>query len=144
MRGRADLYVGFYEKGLKLLRPEGQLAFICADRWMRNQYGGHLRQLVKEQLGLELIIHMHDVDAFEAASPPTHRSPSSETVNSCSLGSSKLTPPSTKQQARASFSGWEGSKQSTSRVPIVQSRQPSRMVPGPWALAIRGRPASLS
>ena len=65
MRGRADIYVGFYEKGLELLRPEGQLAFICADRWMRNQYGGRLRQLVSENYAVDSVIVMHDVDAFE-------------------------------------------------------------------------------
>ena len=34
---KADLFVGFFEKGLALLRPGGRLGFICADRWMRNQ-----------------------------------------------------------------------------------------------------------
>ncbi len=65
MRGRADIYVGFYEKGLELLCPEGQLAFICADRWMRNQYGGRLRQLISEKYAVDSVIVMHDVDAFE-------------------------------------------------------------------------------
>jgi len=65
MRGRADIYVGFYEKGLELLGPEGQLAFICADRWMRNQYGGHLRKLVSDSYAMDSVIVMHDVDAFE-------------------------------------------------------------------------------
>lgn len=32
MRGRADIYVGFFERGLDLLRADGRLAFICADR----------------------------------------------------------------------------------------------------------------
>ncbi len=65
MRGRADIYVGFYEKGLELLRPEGRLAFICADRWMRNQYGARLRQLVSDSYAVDFVIAMHDVDAFE-------------------------------------------------------------------------------
>jgi hypothetical protein len=65
MRGRADIYVGFYEKGLGLLRPDGQLAFICADRWMRNQYGARLRQLVSDNYAVDSVIVMHDVDAFE-------------------------------------------------------------------------------
>jgi adenine-specific DNA-methyltransferase len=65
MRGRADIYVGFYEKGLELLRPGGKLAFICADRWMRNQYGGRLRQFISDNFAVDSIITMHDVDAFE-------------------------------------------------------------------------------
>ncbi|WP_309227985.1 Eco57I restriction-modification methylase domain-containing protein [Micromonospora sp. CMU55-4] len=65
MTGRSDLYVGFYERGLKSLRPGGVLAFICADRWMRNQYGRHLRELVSSSYSVDLTISMHDVDAFE-------------------------------------------------------------------------------
>ena len=67
MRGRADLFVGFFERGLALLRPGGSLGFICADRWMRNQYGAGLRQLVGDQYAVEALIEMHDADAFEAA-----------------------------------------------------------------------------
>lgn len=46
MGGRADIYVGFYEVALRSLKPGGRLGFICADRWMRNQYGRNLRELV--------------------------------------------------------------------------------------------------
>lgn len=46
MRGRADLYVAFFEAALRQLRNGGVCAFICADRWMRNQYGADLRELV--------------------------------------------------------------------------------------------------
>ena len=42
MRGRADLYVAFFEAGLQQLKKGGVCAFICADRWMRNQYGAEL------------------------------------------------------------------------------------------------------
>lgn len=65
MRGRADVYVGFIEKGLDLLRPAGALAFICADRWMRNQYGAELRELIANGYAVEAVIAMHEADAFE-------------------------------------------------------------------------------
>jgi adenine-specific DNA-methyltransferase len=65
MAGRADLFVGFYEIGLKLLKPEGVLGFICADRWMKNQYGEKLRRMVASQFALDKAIMLHDVDAFE-------------------------------------------------------------------------------
>jgi adenine-specific DNA-methyltransferase len=65
MTGRADIYVGFFEVGLRALKPDGVLAFICADRWMRNQYGRNLRQLVARQYSVDTTITMHDVDAFE-------------------------------------------------------------------------------
>lgn len=65
MRGRSDIYVGFIERGLDLLRPEGTLGFICADRWMRNQYGADLRALVSDSYAVDTVLTMHDVDAFE-------------------------------------------------------------------------------
>jgi len=66
MRGRADVYVGFIEQGLRLLKPGGVLSFICADRWMRNQYGADLRELIAARYAVDTVISMHDVDAFEA------------------------------------------------------------------------------
>jgi hypothetical protein len=65
MRGRSDIYVGFIELGLDLLAPEGTLGFICADRWMRNQYGADLRELIADSYAVETVVTMHDVDAFE-------------------------------------------------------------------------------
>ena len=65
MTGRSDVYVGFYEVGLRSLRPGGVLGFICADRWMRNQYGRHLRQLIVDNYSVQATITMHDVDAFD-------------------------------------------------------------------------------
>ena len=65
MRGRSDIYVGFIERSLALLAPEGVLGFICADRWMRNQYGSRLRELVSTSYAVEAVVSMHDVDAFE-------------------------------------------------------------------------------
>lgn len=65
MRGRSDIYVGFIELGLELLSPEGKLGFICADRWMRNQYGADLRALVSGSYAVDTVLTMHDVDAFD-------------------------------------------------------------------------------
>lgn len=65
MTGRADVYVGFLEAGLRALRPDGVLAYICADRWMRNRYGHRLRDLVEQQFAVDATIVLHGVDAFE-------------------------------------------------------------------------------
>lgn len=65
MGGRSDVYVGFFEVGLNALRPGGALGFICADRWMRNQYGQRLRGMVAGGFSVEAVIEMHDVDAFD-------------------------------------------------------------------------------
>jgi adenine-specific DNA-methyltransferase len=66
MGGRSDVFVGFFEVGLKALRPDGRLGFICADRWMRNQYGQRLRSLIESDFSVEATIEMHDVEAFDA------------------------------------------------------------------------------
>ncbi len=65
MRGRSDIFVGFIELGLRLLAAGGVLGFIVADRWMRNQYGANLRNLVADDFSVEAVVEMHDVDAFE-------------------------------------------------------------------------------
>ncbi len=65
MGGRADVYIGFYEHGLRALRDGATLGFICADRWMRNAYGARLRAMVSEEWSVETIVSMTGVDAFE-------------------------------------------------------------------------------
>ena len=65
MTGRSDLYVGFFERALRSLKPDGKVGFICADRWMRNQYGRHLRAMIAAQFSVDVTIAMHDVDAFD-------------------------------------------------------------------------------
>lgn len=66
MTGRADIYVGFIQAGLGLLKSEGRLGFICADRWMRNQYGTKLRRHIEAAYSMDACVVLHDVDAFES------------------------------------------------------------------------------
>jgi hypothetical protein len=63
---RADIYVPFIEKSLRLLRPGGRLGFICADRWMKNRYGGPLREFVSEGFHLAYYVDMVDTPAFHS------------------------------------------------------------------------------
>lgn len=63
---RADLYIPFIERSLSLLAKGGCLGFICADRWMKNRYGGPLRNLVSEQFHLKIYVDMVDTPAFHA------------------------------------------------------------------------------
>lgn len=65
MRGRADLYVAFFEAALRQLTENGVCAYICADRWMLNQYGAELRRLVTARFNVETVVEMHDVAAFD-------------------------------------------------------------------------------
>jgi hypothetical protein len=62
---RADLYIPFFERGLQLLRPNGRLAFICANRWLKNKYGGPLRALIARDFYLAHYIDMEGADAFK-------------------------------------------------------------------------------
>ncbi|MBP6506729.1 MAG: Eco57I restriction-modification methylase domain-containing protein [Opitutaceae bacterium] len=67
MRGRADIYIAFYQAALLQLKPGGVCAFICADRWMLNDYGSGLREFITTQgYNVRTIIEAHDVAAFES------------------------------------------------------------------------------
>lgn len=61
---RADLYVLFYERCLNLLGPGGVLGFICANRWIKNKYGGPLREMVAQSFNLDVYIDLEQADAF--------------------------------------------------------------------------------
>lgn len=64
MWGRADVYVGFWQAGLALLGDDGRIGFICADRWLRNQYGTTLRAVIADRHRVELVLDLHEVAAF--------------------------------------------------------------------------------
>jgi hypothetical protein len=63
---RADIYVPFIERSLSLLERGGAVGFICADRWMKNRYGGPLRHLVASEYHLKFYIDMVDTLAFHS------------------------------------------------------------------------------
>lgn len=61
---RADLYVAFFEKGLRLLTQGGRLAFICPDRFAKNQYGKKLRALISAQFAVEYVLDLAQASPF--------------------------------------------------------------------------------
>lgn len=61
---RADLYIPFFERSLDALGPDGKLGFICANRWMKNKYGGPLRGKIAANFTLDCYIDLQRVDAF--------------------------------------------------------------------------------
>jgi len=63
---RADLYIPFIERSLRSLVDRGVLGFICADRWMKNRYGGPLRALVANDFRLKIYVDMTDTPAFHS------------------------------------------------------------------------------
>jgi len=66
MYDRADLYIAFIERSLSLLSKGGALGFICADRWMKNRYGGPLRAMVAREFHLKIHVDMTDTPAFQS------------------------------------------------------------------------------
>ena len=66
MYDRADIYIPFIERSLSVLSDGSSLGFICADRWMKNRYGGPLRGLVAERFHLKVYVDMVDTPAFHS------------------------------------------------------------------------------
>jgi hypothetical protein len=66
--GSVDLYVYFYELGLRLLRPGGFLSFIVTNKWLRAGYGEPLRQLFAEGAWVQEIVDLgHAKQVFPEA-----------------------------------------------------------------------------
>jgi len=65
--GVADLYTYFYEKGLKILKPDGVLSYIVTNKWLRSGYGEPLRRFFAYNGVLEQIIDFGHAPIFEDA-----------------------------------------------------------------------------
>ncbi len=63
---RADLYVAFIEKSLVLLKLNGTLSFVCADRWTLNRYGAPLRRMISERFKVKAYIDLNQASPFES------------------------------------------------------------------------------
>lgn len=53
--GTADLYVYFYEQGLKLLRPGGRMSYVVTNKWLRAGYAEKLREHFSTEGWLEFV-----------------------------------------------------------------------------------------
>jgi hypothetical protein len=53
--GTADLYVYFFDQGLKLLKPGGRLSYVVTNKWLRAGYAEGLRQLFASKNWIELV-----------------------------------------------------------------------------------------
>jgi len=54
--GTADLYVYFYELGLRLLKPGGLLSYVVTNKWMKASYGEPLRRFFAESAWVESVV----------------------------------------------------------------------------------------
>ena len=69
--GTADLFVYFYERGVKLLHKGGQFAFITSNKWYRSGYGEKLRGWLARNTRIHELIDFGDAPIFEAIAYPT-------------------------------------------------------------------------
>jgi adenine-specific DNA-methyltransferase len=64
-RYRADLYILFFEQSLNLLKKGGILSFICSNRWLNNQYGICLRELISSKYNLVKLLNIEKSSPFD-------------------------------------------------------------------------------
>ena len=68
--GTADLYVYFYERGVRLLRPAGTLAYISSNSFLNSGFGERLRRYLSANTRIRLLIDFAETKVFEAVTEP--------------------------------------------------------------------------
>lgn len=63
--GTADLFVYFYELGLRLLKPRGWLGYISSSTFMKTSSGSKLRELLASRATVQRLVDFGDVQVFE-------------------------------------------------------------------------------
>jgi adenine-specific DNA-methyltransferase len=69
--GVCDLFVYFYERGFRLLKPGGHLSYITSNKYFRAGYGEKLRQFLGEKSQVQVLIDFGDAPVFEAIAYPS-------------------------------------------------------------------------
>lgn len=69
---RGDVYCLFYEKGYRLLKAKGVLAFITSNKWMRSGYGQKLRRFFSVNTQPLTLIDFSSFQVFETATVDTN------------------------------------------------------------------------
>jgi Eco57I restriction-modification methylase len=65
--GMADLYIYFYQQGLRLLRQGGRMSYIVTNKWLRAGYGEPLRAFFAKESAIEQIIDFGHAPIFADA-----------------------------------------------------------------------------
>lgn len=63
--GVADLFCYFFERGLRILKPEGRMGYICSATYFKTNSGKPLRQHLLAEAKLEHIVDFGDIQVFE-------------------------------------------------------------------------------
>lgn len=97
--GMADLYVYFYELGLRLLKPGGLLCFVVTNKWMKASYGEPLRRHFTKQAWVESVVDFGhakqiftDADVFPSIIVARHpdKRPKPTTTRLCAIPREQL------------------------------------------------------
>ncbi len=67
-----DIYCLFYEKGHRILRDGGVLAYITSNKWMRAAYGKKLREFFSRKASIYQLIDFGDSPIFSEATTYTN------------------------------------------------------------------------
>uniref|UniRef100_UPI0026DCC8F7 type IIG restriction enzyme/methyltransferase n=1 Tax=uncultured Butyricimonas sp. TaxID=1268785 RepID=UPI0026DCC8F7 len=62
-----DIYCLFYELGIDILKPDGQLSFITSNKWMRAGYGEAMRRYFVEHTNPTCLIDFSGYKVFDSA-----------------------------------------------------------------------------
>ena len=63
----ADISVYFYKRAAGLIRDNGILTYICTNKFLRSDYGEHLRQFLTKYMSLQILLDLGNVPIFKAA-----------------------------------------------------------------------------
>jgi hypothetical protein len=97
--GMADLYVYFYELGIRLLKPGGLLSYVVTNKWMKSGYAEPLRRFFQDEAWIQSVVDFghakqifEEVDVFPSiivARRPTD-APKPETARLCTIPREQL------------------------------------------------------
>ncbi len=62
-----DMYVLFWERGFKLLKPDGKIGYITPNTWLNNQKTTKLRKFILDNADIESMADYSSVKVFEDA-----------------------------------------------------------------------------
>ncbi|MBI3948401.1 MAG: N-6 DNA methylase [Armatimonadetes bacterium] len=65
--GTADLFVYFFARGLRQARRGGRLSYIASNSWLRANYAGPLRQVLRTEATVERVVDLDDNHVFADA-----------------------------------------------------------------------------
>jgi len=68
----SDIYTYFYELAYKLLSEKGIATYITSNKWLRSKYGTKLRQFLKQNTKLQILIDFGGYQVFKSSTVDTN------------------------------------------------------------------------